>query len=1018
MNSLPDLNAREAALEPDSCIVQAPAGSGKTTLLATRYIRLLSLVDRPQEILAITFTKKAAAEMRQRVLQMLNDDAEWSQLARRRNEELGWNIFRNPNALKIQTIDSFAMELASQSHDRDVLGQVEILENATIAYESAAANLLHQLVDDAPTAPLIASFLASLNNDAQAATRLITTMLAKRDQWLELTREIATNLDEAQAKLKVIVGNTIEKIHLDSSKALLSLLDDEDHDVLSQFAGKKKDSLAGLPGVLTKSGMLRRRFTRNDGVGDAQAVRALNQWLTSLHERGLAAPIEQHARLPSTLSQDELQQLTQCAVILTLVAAELRQVFTDSDTIDFVELLVSAKAALRDADGAATDLALLLDYRIKHLLVDEYQDTSRPQHEFFALLCEAWNKSSGNTIFAVGDPMQSIYRFRDADVRIFSETIDSGIQSIALAHYQLNANFRSEAPIVEWCNHVFTSLFTDDLPYSPAVPMQNQNEAAGDDPVRCYRFDDGVKEARYTVNQIVELLERDPSCDVALLCRARSQIEHILAALKERSIPWRANDIDPLSKVPIVRDLHAALLTLIRPGEKLSLMSVLRSPMIGLSMAELTRLQPESIDTLRVATGAPRIDRFLIAYDWARTKIHQRAIREVLHGFWLRLGGAQVYDQSAWLVASAYLDLLDRYGRGRVDIDELELALGELYAPSNDAARLHIMTIHKAKGLEFDHVFVPVLNHRTRSDDPELISIEQHPAGLVMGSRGYSVHEWITHENRQLARAEEKRLLYVACTRAKKSLTLTWSQAPDAKPTGLARYLEAHVTDRYDQFADTDEGSLEPTIDAGFLQTDLFNNRLRTRLPADFVWQSQSSSKTPEELDPVAPTIRDSLDTRIEVATGTLVHKALAWLSQRGIDGDLTKLPTLIDQWSDHLIQAEAKTNAFKQVERFANSSLGLWCLNDHEQAVSEYPVTGILEGELRHIVIDRMFVVAGERWILDYKSTQTEQDAHALIARYRSQLDNYAQICANLFPEPIRKALVLTESSELIEIQ
>ena len=298
---LPDASARQDALGLHSCIVQAPAGSGKTTLLANRFIRLLSIVDQPQEILAITFTKKAAAEMRQRVLQMLTDDTEWSNKARTRDQELGWGIFKNPNVLKIQTIDSFAMELAAQSHDQEMLGQVAILENAAHLYEAAVHNLYRSLVANQPTAPLIAEFLASNDNDAAATTRLITTMLAKRDQWLELTKEIAINLHQATEQLDKSIGSTVEDIYRESLHKLKSAFSADDLEVLARLTQDTDDVFAALPVLLTKSGSLRRRFTRNDGFGDPQAIRALNQWLSELHDRELARPIERHVQTPMSI---------------------------------------------------------------------------------------------------------------------------------------------------------------------------------------------------------------------------------------------------------------------------------------------------------------------------------------------------------------------------------------------------------------------------------------------------------------------------------------------------------------------------------------------------------------------------------------------------------------------------------------------------------------------------------------------------------------------------------------------
>ena len=136
----------------------------------------------------------------------------------------------------------------------------------------------------------------------------------------------------------------------------------------------------------------------------------------------------------------------------------LKDIFIEEGAIDFTELQIRATSGLRDEFGP-TDLALYFDYRIHHLLVDEFQDTSRSQLHFFELLIEGWQVDDSNTVFAVGDPMQSIYRFRDADVAIFAQCRDQGLGALPLEPLELVANFRSSNELVEWNNVCFTNFF-------------------------------------------------------------------------------------------------------------------------------------------------------------------------------------------------------------------------------------------------------------------------------------------------------------------------------------------------------------------------------------------------------------------------------------------------------------------------------------------------------------------------------------------------------------------------------
>src|SRR4029079_5189052 len=110
------------------------------------------------------------------------------------------------------------------------------------------------------------------------------------------------------------------------------------------------------------------------------------------------------------------------------------------------------------SEGEPTDLALALDYRIRHLLVDEFQDTSISQYELAARRPQGGEPGAGRTVFAVGDPMQSIYLFREAEVGLFLEARRSGIGSVELEALELSANFRSQAGIVEWVNETFSGV--------------------------------------------------------------------------------------------------------------------------------------------------------------------------------------------------------------------------------------------------------------------------------------------------------------------------------------------------------------------------------------------------------------------------------------------------------------------------------------------------------------------------------------------------------------------------------
>ena len=142
----PDQDERERALAPDqSFIVQAPAGSGKTSLLVQRYLHLLAHVKRPEEILAITFTRAAAMEMKQRVLDALQEDNALIRTIRTQDQINNWQLGRNPHLLKIQTIDNFATELATQIPGEQSAEGMRIEDKPETLYQRAARDVLGQL---------------------------------------------------------------------------------------------------------------------------------------------------------------------------------------------------------------------------------------------------------------------------------------------------------------------------------------------------------------------------------------------------------------------------------------------------------------------------------------------------------------------------------------------------------------------------------------------------------------------------------------------------------------------------------------------------------------------------------------------------------------------------------------------------------------------------------------------------------------------------------------------------------
>ena len=248
--------------------------------------------------------------------------------------------------------------------------------------------------------------------------------------------------------------------------------------------------------------------------------------------------------------------------LLPIAVAELRSLFSERGTADHVEVALAAQRALGSIE-APGDIALSLDYRIQHLLVDEMQDTSAAQYRMLETLTGGWQADDGRSLCCVGDPMQSIYRFRNAEVGQFLLAREFGIGNIRLEPLLLRRNFRSGEHLVDWFNKVFpTVLATHDDPlrgavsYSEAVPAEHLLKS-GECVVHAIFGAEPQDEAHAGCRVIATTLEDNPDDDMVVLVRGRTQLPQLLLALRDAGIPYRAVEIDRLTDLPEIIDVLA-----------------------------------------------------------------------------------------------------------------------------------------------------------------------------------------------------------------------------------------------------------------------------------------------------------------------------------------------------------------------------------------------------------------------------------------------------------------------------
>jgi len=866
--------ARRRALDPrTSFVVQAPAGSGKTELLTRRILTLLATVNEPEQVVALTFTRKAAAEMRQRVVELLRHahealppvnayHAQGLALAERVLEQdarYGWQLLDDPQRLQLGTIDSLATRLAHRLPLVSTLGApTGIVEDARALHLEAAGRFIDENLKR------LDRVLLQNANRYDRLQQQLADLLATRDQWMRfvmpfsgeeqalrdalefmLSRLVTDRLQALSAAAPPGLATRLPPIIERATHYLIALADAEgkvpgdkeaallvrlsaDGGPAERWPGADLDDLEHWQTLsaflMTADAAVRKRVDKSIGFPAKTAAKLLGEPAAALaaHKQSLESVLESIADdsgftaalaavrtlPPPTYTDEEWALLEQLVGTLPQLVAELYALFGERGELDFTEISQRALLAL-GTDEQPTDLALSMDLDLQHVLVDEFQDTSRAQWSLFERLVAGWEPGDGRTFFIVGDPMQSIYGFREGDVALFLQARDHGIGPVDFEPLTLQVNFRSEPAIINWVNAVFTDLFPDvaDANIGAVTYEPSRAQRDGEGGVQVLPMPGAIaqEEAAEVVQRVERALAMDAGHTVGILVRSRSAATPIVAALNAAGIRFRAVEMDLLGERPVVRDLVALTLALHSVHDRLHWLAVLRGPLCGLLLADLHALIGDDsgmtvLEGLRdaerlqrvSADGRRRLTRFTELIEPAVERAPRSALVPWVESVWLRLGGPAACHRDGDLDAAerCLARLVSFEQQGRLwQRGEVLGALNKLYAAeANDelSARVQIMTVHKSKGLEFDTVILPALARRSAIDTPGLINwyestlhgepnllfapidppdtAKADKSGIIALVRGL---------RDQREAAERLRLLYVACTRAKAYLHLT-----------------------------------------------------------------------------------------------------------------------------------------------------------------------------------------------------------------------------------------------------
>jgi ATP-dependent exoDNAse (exonuclease V) beta subunit len=902
---------------------------------------------------------------------------------------------------------------------------------------------------------------------------MLMDLLPTRDQWLPYLvasddQELLASLESALQRLieEALreVGDCMPPDFLDALDPLLRhvAVAASDPETLARFSVWRLPdtvldvSVASLEAwravpelLLTRTTVSwKKRLLKADGFGPEHgAIRKQFVSLVAAHEdnEALRSAIASIRNLPpSTYGALEWRLIAALRRTLRHLAAELKIIFAEKRSADFVEVALSAQQALGRVDEPS-ELLLALDKRIQHLLVDEFQDTSHTQLRLLRLLTAGWEAADGRTLFLVGDPMQSIYRFRHADMSLFLKTKAQGIGHVNLASLVLENNFRSAPTVVDWVNRTFSSIFPaeDDMGAGAARfhACRATRPRQSTEAVRWHAIRSGSVSVE--IERVTELLHEElqanPKSSIAVLVRSRSHLIGLQEQLRVRGLAAHAVELEAPNQRQVIQDLIGLTRALTHLGDRLAWLAILRAPWCGLRWRDLlelsaagadrtiwTLVQDDSVLERLTQDGRARLLRTRAALSNAFKRRALQPFELWVEQSWVDLGGAECLgrpEEAAGVERYfAQLGALASHG----DLDDpaaLEAAFAEPYGqgePPRESG-IEIMTIHRAKGLEFDTVILLGLARKPRPESGKgLYWLERTAADgsedLLLGplatvTDGASLlTDFIKRADAVRDRAESMRMLYVATTRARDRLHLVAQlndRVPHPPKGSLLEFLWKEAGEKFEQLASQAEA---PDAEPAFIVPSL--TRLRD-LP--------SPVSLPEQLEPVPPRPEFLWASHAAVQVGTIVHAALHEISLGGLAG-----------WSQQTVRKRrarfrrelallgVDTAELEQSVRRIHDALcsiledprGRWLLEQHAQAASEFPMTVQVGNRLEHLRIDRTFVDAdGVRWIVDFKTSVHEGgDVEAFldseVERYRGQLMRYADAIAGLEERPIRLGL------------
>ena len=1070
-----------------STVVEACAGSGKTWLLVSRLIRLLLAGAAPSELLAVTFTRKAAEEMRARLDEWLRDlallpDAEAMEFLMQRGlgEGGAWAALPRARGLLEAVLTARPGPLITTFHgwffhllDHAPLSQRvagELVEHPALLKEEAWFDFTESL-GRKPGSPETLAFTGLARHFSLSSLRaLLDSLLARRAEWWAFLPAGVDPLNHACNTLEAHLGESGDESPLDDFFALPGLA--------GQWA--EYGQFLGLEAAKLKSEAKRAACLEEATAawGDAPEIafaqlcaclltdkaepRALKITKAMEGRLGLAQAdryVALHYQLAEAL-QRPLQRLAEQRALLlnrlglTAGLAYLetyQRLKSEQGGLDFTDAELEVARLLADEAGAAA-VFMKLDARWKHLLLDEFQDTNPLQWRILRAWLDAYGQDGERpTVFLVGDPKQSIYRFRRAEPRLFQAAGDWLARHFGAQHFPQNETRRCAPRVVAWVNAVFAHRpdypgFEPHSAHQTGLPGWCElfaAEAGDADPPEAIANRPPLTtpplspqprralEAAWVAQRIQAIVghlrinDQPPRParygDVTLLYAKRAEIGVFEDAFKAAGIPFITDRRGELLSTLEALDLTALLTCLVDPHDDLALAHALKCPVFGLRDDDLLAL---------AKTGeAPWWDRLT---NWSEQPDAPEPIRRAASQLsaWRALAGTvpvhdlldHIYHQadvSAHYARSVparmrttvlanlegFLGLSLSLSGGRYPslprfLDELRRLRdkagqeGPDEPPAASGDRVRMLTIHSAKGLESPVVFLIKADGGGGKDEPYGVLMDWPPeADRPVHFSLYGPQDWRGPGRDALfkqekAQAEVERL---------NLLYVAMTRARQALFVSGIRQQDGDDASWLGQLATalehTEMGSLPEMTwsEAAPGEPELKS----ASNPQDH----EAEAMAPREAPPIGA--RRAAESR-EAALGTLLH---AWLEHRTAGKEEDEIRALLD-----LDEAQAETLAEPGRRILAQPELAP--AFDPAMHLRAHNELEFLDEEGRSARIDRLVEFEHEIWVLDYKSGGLDEpDPTRRATAHQVQMSGYRRAAQALFPhKKVRTALVFAD--------